>query len=70
MSSKKMNKKADVKVTTPAVPEKKEVVNYQSIPTLWSYVRYFYQQNEALWVRIAELERSNVELRRSISGVA
>jgi len=62
-------KKADVKETSPADPGNKPV-EYKSIPKLWNYTRYFYNQNEKLWAAIQQLQDENNTLRASIAKEA
>ena len=42
----------------------------KQLQSVWSYIRFFYQQNEQIWQRCAQYERDIVELRSLIKEVA
>ena len=61
--SQKVSKKAVVDKTSQADPG---FVH----PKVWSYIQYFYRQNEQLWQRCTQYERDIAEIRKSLKLVA
>jgi len=63
MSQKVNKKKASVSKNVPSGTG-------DGLKQIWSYIRFFYQQNEQLWQRCAQYEADIVELRENIPKVA
>jgi len=61
MSQKVSKVKADARSTTQAVLEKQ-------LSTIFGRLHNLYERNNELWKKVAELEHSNVELRKSLKG--
>lgn len=59
--SQKVSKKASVVVNEPSGSR-------QDWSKVWSYIRFFYQQNEYTQQMIAQLANSNMELKKSLKG--
>jgi len=61
MTKNVVDKKEAKVVDVPADPE-------TEICKVWSYVRYFYGQNEQLWSAVIQLQNDVNELRSQIKG--
>ena len=61
MTQKDSKSKASIVVNEPSGSR-------QDWDKVWSYIRYFYQQNEHSQQMIAQLANSNMELKKSLKG--
>lgn len=63
---KSASEKAEVKSTVPADPGN-GIIQYKSVPKLWSYVRYFWKQDGRLWDEITRLQQEVEALKASFT---